>query len=163
MMYKVLLALKDAALLKRLAHEIRTRRIPCRISIFQSIPALIGGNSFDYADAVLIDAPLLSAGALTESLLRGAMGRHTVVFGSAMNERTARILAGANVQCRPATENERAMCDVLEAVLSSGRNAGSLSETLWQALTAYGADQPAPKFFPEQILHRIRREVRRMK
>ena len=93
MIYKVLLALKDASLLRSLAHEIRARRIPCHISAFQSIPALIESNSFDYADAVLLDASLLKAGALTETLLRGAMGRRTVAFGHVPNERTARILA----------------------------------------------------------------------
>ncbi len=105
MIYKVLLALKDATLLKSLAHEIRARRIPCHISAFQSIPALIESNSFDYADAVLLDASLLKAGALTETLLRGAMGRRTVAFGRAPNERTA--------------------CDALEAMLIEGQSASS--------------------------------------
>ena len=124
MIYKVLLALKDASLLKSLAHEIRARRIPCHISAFQSIPALIESNSFDYADAVLLDASLLKAGALTETLLRGAMGRRTVAFGRAPNERTARILAEAGVQCR-ATDSEDALCDALEAMLIEGQSASS--------------------------------------
>ena len=124
MIYKVLLALKDATLLKSLAQEIHARRIPCHVSAFQSIPALIESNSFDYADAVLLDASLLKAGALTETLLRGAMGRRTVAFGRVPNERTARILAEAGVQCQ-AANSEDALCDALEAMLIEGQSASS--------------------------------------
>ena len=101
MIYAVLLTSKSMALFKPLVREIRARRIPCHVSVFQSIPELIDSNSFDYADIVLIDASLLNASALTEGLMRGAMGRRMVVFGRMACERTARILSEAGVQCRP--------------------------------------------------------------
>lgn len=121
MIYKVLLALKDVSLLKSLAHEIRTRQIPCHVSVFQSIPALIDSRSFDYADALLLDASLLKTGALTESLLRGPLGRKTVVFGRAINERTARSLVESGVHCQTA-DSESTLCDALEAMLIESQN-----------------------------------------
>lgn len=168
MAYNVLLTSRNTTLFRPLIHEIHARGIPCHVSVFQSVSALIDGNSFDRADAVLLETSLLNAGVLTKILMRGAMGRRTVVFGRAADERTAHILAEAGVQCHPVAENGSALCDMLEAMLGGGqnaarRNAGSLVENLWQSLTAYGADLPAFRFFPEQILHRIMRKVRRMK
>ena len=190
MIYAVLLTSKSMALFKSLVREIRARRIPCHVSVFQSIPELIDSNSFDYADIVLIDASLLNAGALTEGLMRGAMGRRMVVFGRMACERTARILSEAGVQCRPAAENESALCDMLEAMLTSRQRNGphmhgstrrktgasgaerNIRRMIarcrtrmagWQKrfLTMCGIDHPAPEFLLPQLLCRLRREERR--
>lgn len=136
MIRKVLLVLKDVSLFKSLAQEILARRIPCRISVFQSIPALIESNSCNHADAVLLDASLLKMDALTEVLLRGAMGQKTMVFGRAMNERTAHVLAEAGIQYQ-AADSRTTLCDALEAMLIEYR-----SDSHWNAVQLFSKSLP---------------------
>ncbi len=140
---KVLLVLKDVSLFKSLAQEALARRIPCRISVFQSIPALIESNSFDHADAVLLDASLLKTDALTEDLLCSGMGQKAMVFGRAINERTAHVLAEAGIQYQ-AADSKTTLCDALEAMLIEYR-----SDSHWNAVQLF------PKSLPLSTLLRL--------
>ena len=121
MVYRVLLALKNATLLKNLAQEMRNRRLPCHVGVCRTAAALINDGSFDHADAVLMDASLLNPGMLLESLVRGPLGRRLAFIGNTPDERTARILSSAGVQCHPETEDINTLCDILEDLLISSR------------------------------------------
>ncbi len=121
MVYRVLLALKDAALLKNLVQEMRDRRLPCHVGLYRTAAALINDGSFDHADAVIMEASLIGPGMLMESLVRGTLGRRLAVVGHTSDERMAHILTSAGVQCHPATEDAKALCDILEDLLMESR------------------------------------------
>ena len=121
MVYQVLLTLNNATLLKEVALEAHRRRLPCQIRTFRTVAALIDGGTFDYADAVLVDASMLNAGALMASLMCGALGRRLMVFGGMTDERTALVLSESGVQCQPMATDAHTLCDVLEEMFCDSR------------------------------------------
>lgn len=123
MIYRVLLALKDTSLVKNLVQEMHDRSLPCHVGAYRTAAALINDGSFDYADAVLMDASLLGSGMLMESLVHSALGRRMAVIGQTADEHMARVLASSGVLCQPETGNAEDLCDILEALLIAGRQA----------------------------------------
>lgn len=121
MVYQVLLAMKNSALLNDLIQEMRNRGLPCHVGVYRTAAALINDGSFDHADAVIMEASLMDPGMLMESLVRGALGRRLAVVGHTEDERMARVLAAAGVQCRPETADVEALCDTLEDLLTDSR------------------------------------------
>lgn len=120
MVYRILLSLKNADVLKRLAEEIKSRRIPCEVGAFRSALGLMRVRSFDHADAVIADWSILEAGALTESLSHGFMRGRLLLCGEAPDEWAAQALLGSGARVCPEAEDVERICDELEDMLDDG-------------------------------------------
>ena len=94
MVYQVLLTLNNATLLKEVALEAHRRRLPCQIRAFRTVAALIDGGTFDYADAVLVDASMLNAGAVSSALEAHAIRDGYIAYSGAMMPPIAAVVAG---------------------------------------------------------------------
>lgn len=117
MVYRILLLMRNTDVLKRLAEEIRNRRLPCEIGAFRSAVGLMRVRSFDHADAVVADWSILDVSALAESLAHGFMRGRLMICGEAPDERGAQLLLGSGARMCPDAEDVMHICDELEDLL----------------------------------------------
>lgn len=120
MVYRILLSLRNADVLKRLAEEIRSRRIPCEVGAFRSAIGLMRARSFDHADAVIADWSILDVSALAESLSHGFMRGRLILCGETPGEWAAQLLLDSGARLCPDAEDVGQICDELEDLLNTG-------------------------------------------